>query len=223
MQLDPQEKVTAVIPIKDFNVEDGFLLLVTKKGTIKKTKLNMFDTSRKTGLIAIKLADDDELISVKKTDGTKDIFIVTKKGKAIRFNEKDVRDMGRNAAGVRAIKISKKDSLVSMDVLDLEKQMLSITERGFGKMTSTEEYRCQTRGGKGVKTYKISEKTGDIIDSIIIEKEDELMLISQQGSIIRMQAADISSMGRDTQGVRVMKLNNGDKVVSVAKIIQENN
>ncbi len=241
INLDAGEKVAAIIPMRDFSNDEEYLILSTKKGIIKKTKLNEFDTSRKSGLLAIKIADDDELISVNKTDGTKDVLIVTKKGKAIRFSEDDVRETGRISMGVKAISTSKDDELVAMLILDgdnlpeiteeeeineeaipeTREKLITLTENGFGKMTSTTAYRKQARAGKGVKTHNINEKTGDIVGAMIIEPENDLMIISQVGSIIRMHASDISVTGRDTQGVKAMRLNEGDKVVSLAKLIRE--
>ncbi|NYB75443.1 DNA gyrase subunit A [Sedimentibacter hydroxybenzoicus DSM 7310] len=222
--IDTNEQIRAIIPIRDFN-DDEFLIFATKKGIIKKTKLNEFDTSRKTGLVAIKIADDDELISVNKTDGTKDIFIVTKYGKGIRFNESDVRDMGRNTMGVKAITTSADDELVSMSIINQSeennKYILTVTEKGYAKITVSSEYRCQNRGGKGMKAHNINEKTGRIVGSLIVEKEDDIMLLSVNGTIIRMHAKGISIMGRDTQGVIAMRLNNDDKVASIAKIYSE--
>lgn len=244
INLDANEKVAAVIPMKDFKNDEEYLILSTKKGIIKKTKLNEFDTSRKSGLLAIKIAEDDELISVNKTDGTKDVLIVSKKGKAIRFSEDDVRETGRNSIGVKAISTSKDDELVAMLILDPDnsqildedeeieeinedqipetrEKLITLTENGFAKMTSTSAYRKQARAGKGVKTHNINKKTGDIVGAMIIEPENDLMIISQLGSIIRMYASDISITGRDTQGVKAMRLNEGDKVVSLAKLIRE--
>ncbi|MDD2494658.1 MAG: DNA gyrase C-terminal beta-propeller domain-containing protein, partial [Tissierellia bacterium] len=224
INIDSDEKVKSIIPVKDFNDENEFLILATKKGIIKKTKLNEFNTSRKSGIVAIKIAEDDELISVDITDGSKDIFIVTKNGKGIRFNENDVRETGRNTMGVKAIKTSEDDELVSMSILadtDENKKILTITENGYGKVTLSQEYRCQNRGGKGMKAHAINEKTGMIVGSLIVEKNQDLMILSSNGSIIRMHAQDISIMGRDTQGVIVMRLNDGDKVASIAKIVPD--
>jgi DNA gyrase subunit A len=222
INIDAGEQIRAIIPIREFSNDNEFLILATKKGIIKKTKLNEFDTSRKAGLVAIKIADDDELISVGKTDGTKDVFIVTKSGKGIRFNEDDVRDMGRNTMGVKAITISDDDELVSMSILadtDENKRILTITENGYGKITLSQEYRCQNRGGKGMKAHAINEKTGNIAGSLIVEEGDDLMILSTNGSIIRMHTSGISVMGRDTRGVIAMRLNEGDKVASIARII----
>jgi DNA gyrase subunit A len=224
IHIDTDEQIRAIIPIRSFDNENEFLILATKKGIIKKTKLKEFDTSRKTGLVAIKIADDDELISVNKTDGTKDIFVVTKDGKGIRFSENDVRDTGRNTMGVKAITTSEDDELVSMSIIkesDENKYILTVTENGYAKITLSQEYRCQNRGGKGMRAHSINEKTGLIVGSLIVEKEDDLMILSTNGSIIRMHSSGISIMGRDAQGVIAMRLNGEDKVASIAKIFSE--
>lgn len=223
INIDTNEKIRAIIPLREFN-DDEFLMFVTKKGIIKKTKLSEFDTLRKTGLVAIKIAEDDELIGVSKTDGTKDVFIVTKDGKGIRFNENDVRETGRNTMGVKAISISEDDELVTMSIIkmsDENKYILTVTENGYAKITVSSEYRCQNRSGKGMKAHNINEKTGKIVGSLIVEKEDDIMLLSTNGVIIRMHATGISIMGRDTQGVIAMRLNGEDKVASIAKIFSE--
>ncbi len=178
INIDTNEQIKAIIPIREFN-DDEFLIFATKKGIIKKTKLSEFDTIRKTGLVAIKIADDDELISVNKTDGTKDIFIVTKFGKGIRFNENDVRETGRNTMGVKAITTSADDELVSMSIIkksDENKYILTVTENGYAKITLSHEYRCQNRGGKGMKAHNLNKKTGLIVASLIVEKECFLVL-----------------------------------------------
>ncbi len=223
INIDTNEKIRSIIPIREFT-DDEYLIFVTKKGIIKKTKLSAFDTFRKTGIVAIKIADDDELIGVGKTDGTKDVFIVTKQGKGIRFSEDDVRYTGRNTMGVKALTISKKDELVSMSIIDIceeNKLILTVTENGYGKITLSQEYRCQNRGGKGMKAHNINDKTGPIVSSLIVDKEDDIMLLSTNGVIIRMHATGISTMGRDTQGVIAMRLNGDDKVASIAKIFTE--
>ncbi len=224
IHIDTDEQIRAIIPIRSFDNENEFLILATKKGIIKKTKLKEFDTSRKTGLVAIKIADDDELISVNKTDGTKDIFVVTKNGKGIRFSENDVRETGRNTMGVKAITTSEDDELVSMSIIkesDENKYILTVTENGYAKITLSQEFRCQNRGGKGMRAHSINEKTGLIVGSLIVEKEDDLMILSTNGSIIRMHSSGISIMGRDAQGVIAMRLNGEDKVASIAKIFSE--
>jgi DNA gyrase subunit A len=218
LPIESGEKVTKVIPMKDKEYINEELIFSTKLGKIKKTRVDEFNNIRKSGIIAIKLSDEDELNGVDKILGGEDIFIVTKKGKAIRFKEDEVRSMGRTASGVKSISLERSDEIVSMDILEEEKKMFIITEYGYGKMTKTSLYRCQARAGKGVKTYKITKKTGDIVGSQMLDKEDDLMLISKDGVIIRMSATEVSTMGRATQGVRVMKMNEDDSVVSLTKI-----
>ncbi len=220
LQLMPGEKITAVIPIRNFT-EDNFLILVTKKGVTKRLRLNELQNIRKSGLIAISLKDQDELMGVRKTQGDDKIILVTSAGMSIVFEESDVRDMGRTAMGVRAIRLNKDDYLVGMDLIEEDKDLLVISEFGYGKRTPLEEYRVQTRGGKGVKTYNIKDTTGPIINAKVVDVEDEVMMISFFGTIIRLSVSDISTMGRATQGVRLMKMGKDDRVVSVAKTIVE--
>lgn len=220
LQLNPGESISAVIPIKDFS-PDNFLVLVTQKGIIKKTKLDQFENIRKSGIIAINLKEDDELISVKNTDGTSDLILVTSSGMSIRFNEKDVRDMGRTAMGVKGITLNEGDNIVGMGMVEEGKDLLVISKYGYGKRTSLDEYRVQSRGGKGIKTYNIKNKTGELISAKIVEEDDEVMLISLSGVIIRLKVSDISKMGRNTQGVTLMRLGKDDNVVSVATVVSE--
>lgn len=221
LPLSQGERVTAVIPIKKIENNEQYLIFNTKKGKIKKTVLKEFETNRTTGIIAVKLQDDDELIGVKKTNGKKDLLIVTRKGKAIRFNEDQVRPMGRNTSGVRSINLADEDEIVSLNIINQEdeRKLLLVTENGFGKKTKTKLYRNQTRGGKGVITYSLSSKTGDIIGTEIVSSDDEVMIITQGGIIIRTGVEDISTMGRATKGVKVMKMSSGDRVVSTTKVI----
>jgi len=221
LPLSQGERVTAVIPIKKIENNEQYLIFNTKKGKIKKTVLKEFETNRTTGIIAVKLQEDDELIGVKKTNGKKDLLIVTKKGKAIRFNEDQVRPMGRNTSGVRSINLADEDEIVSLNIINKEdeRKLLLVTENGFGKKTKTKLYRNQTRGGKGVITYSLSSKTGDIIGTEIVSSDDEVMIITQGGIIIRTGVEDISTMGRATKGVKVMKMSSGDRVVSTTKVI----
>lgn len=221
LQLMPGELVTAVIPVKEFN--DGFLMLATKYGVIKKSALVDFDTSRKTGLIAINLNEGDELISVKITSGNDDVIVFSSQGKAIRFNEKDVRKMGRTATGVRSILLNTQDYVVSMELITeelIEKsaRVLTISENGFGKRTPLVEYRCQTRGGKGVKTYNITGKTGFVVSARIVTEDEDVMLINSNGIIIRIKVEDISTSGRSTSGVTLMRTKGEDKIIAMAKI-----
>jgi len=221
LQLMPGEQVNAVIPVKEFN--EGFLMLSTKYGVIKKSALIDFDTSRKTGLIAINLNEGDELISVKITSGDDDVIVFSSQGKAIRFHEKDVRKMGRTATGVRSILLNSEDYVVSMELITAElieknARVLAISENGFGKRTPLVEYRTQTRGGKGVKTYNITGKTGFVVSARIVTEEEDVMLINSNGIIIRIRVADISTSGRSTSGVTLMRTKGEDKIIAMAKI-----
>ncbi|MBC7088539.1 MAG: DNA gyrase subunit A [Tissierellales bacterium] len=218
LNINPEEKITAVIPVDEFS-EDLNMVMLTKKGTIKKTELEQFNSIRKSGMIAITLKEEDELINVKLTKENDEIIIVTKNGIAIRFSQKDVRVMGRNAAGVRAIELKEDDEVVSMDIAEDSKYLLVITEKGYGKRTELNEYKTQKRGGKGIKTYSIKEKTGKIVSAKVVNNQDEVMIISLNGTIIRLQIKDISVMGRSTQGVTLMKMND-DRVVAVAKYVE---
>ncbi|MCD4714542.1 MAG: DNA gyrase subunit A [Clostridiales bacterium] len=219
LPLESDEKVNAIVPIKDF--EDGFLTLCTKHGVIKKTTLDQFDTSRKSGLIAINLNDDDQLISVRMTSGKDDIIVVTANGKSIRFSEEDVRAMGRTATGVRAIKLTSNDYVIEMDVVTETGKLLTVSENGYGKRTKLSEYRQQTRGGKGIITYNIGNKTGHVIGAKVVEDTDDLMIINDMGVMIRIKVEDISVTGRITSGVRLMKVDDETRLVSIAKINEQ--
>lgn len=215
LQLESDEKVTATIPIKEFE-EGKYLVMMTKNGTIKKTSLTEYDTARKGGIRAIELDEDNELINVILTDGTKSLIIGTYGGNAIRFDENDVRPMGRVARGVRGIRLEEGDYVVGIGVCRDDGEVLIVSERGFGKRTSLDEYKIQTRGGKGVTSYKISEKTGNVAGIHIVDDSNDIMLITSEGVIIRMAAADINTFGRVTKGVTMMKLNEGVNIVGVA-------
>ncbi|HAE91407.1 DNA gyrase subunit A [Tissierella praeacuta] len=219
LNLTGDEKVSAIVPI-DKNTIESNLVFITKEGIIKKTRLDNFENIRKNGIIAISLRDSDELIGVRKTDGNREIIVVTKKGMSIRFDENDVREMGRNAMGVKAISLKDNDQVVAMELVEEGKKLLVISEYGFGKRTSLDEYKTQNRGGKGLITYHIREKTGDIVSAKVVDDNDELLMISFTGTIIRLIAKDISIMGRSTQGVTLMKMKD-DRVVAVAKYVEE--
>lgn len=218
LSLDPGEKISAVIPINNFS-EGKYLLMGTKNGLIKKTALTEYNSARKTGLLAITLKDDDELIDVRLTDGEDNVVLVTKKGMSITFDEKDVRPVGRTAQGVIGIRLDEEDSVIGMEsiVSGIKGTLLAITENGFGKRTELDEYRVQNRGGRGVITYKITPKTGDIVGIRIATDEEDVMLITDNGTVIRLNVRDISILGRATQGVTLMRTNEG-KVVSIEKI-----
>lgn len=216
LPLEPEEKVTAVVPVKNFS--EGYLTFCTKAGVIKKTPIAQLDTSRKSGLIAISLNEGDELISVKKTFGENELIIITAKGKSIRFSEEDVRPMGRAATGVRGIRLKGDDHVVEMDIVIPESKLLVVSKNGYGKRTNLEEYRQQTRGGSGIITYNISNKTGDLIGATVVSESEDLMIINDQGVLIRIKIDDISISGRSTSGVRLMKIDDETKLVSIAKI-----
>jgi DNA gyrase subunit A len=214
LQLSPNEKVTTVIPLK--KDQKGNLMMATRNGLIKKTDLTEFSSIRKVGKIAIKLTEGDQLIGVNLTDGSNDILIASSRGKCIRFNEKDVRIMGRDTQGVKSISLDKDDYVIDMAILQDDSQFITITENGYGKRTSPSDYRLQSRGGKGVKAGNFNEKTGKIIALKVVREDQDLMLIADNGVIIRMAAADISLIGRNTLGVKVMKLREDAKIISVA-------
>ena len=222
LNLMQRERVTAVIPIKEF-AEDKYLMGVTKNGIIKKTALSNFDTSRKAGLIAMNLKDDDQLIDIKQTTGNNNVIIVTKHGKCISFSEEDVRPMGRIAGGVRAIKLEGGDEVVSMELVEPGQELLVVTEKGYGKRTKVEEYKIQVRGGKGLLTYDKAKfkKTGQLVGAIVVDDDDDVMLINSNGIIIRMQAREISRLGRATQGVKIMNVGDDVNIIAIAKVARE--
>mgnify|MGYP004517388863 FL=1 len=221
LSLDPGEKISAIITIPTF-AEGKYLLFATRKGFIKKTPISEYNSARKTGLLAITLREDDEVIDVRLTDGEDNVVLVTKKGMCITFDEKNVRPIGRKSQGVIGIRLNDDDIVIGMEsiIAGSKATLLAITENGFGKRTELDEYRVQTRGGKGVITYKITPKTGDIIGIRIVDENDDVMLITDTGTIIRMNVSDISILGRSTQGVTLMRTNEG-KVVSLEKITEK--
>ena len=216
LSLDAGEKISAVIPIQNF-AEGKYLLMGTKNGLIKKTSLAEYDSGKKTGLLAITLKDNDELISVKLTDGQDNVVLVTRKGLCITFEEKEVRPIGRIAQGVIGIRLSDDDEVIGMEsiISGSKATLLAITENGFGKRTELDEYRVQLRGGRGVITYKVTPKTGELVGVKIADETQDVMLITDTGTIIRMSVKEISVLGRSTQGVTLMRTNDGGKVVSI--------
>ena len=221
LRLDAEEKVSTIIPIQNF-AEGKYLLFATRDGMIKKTSLTEYVSAKKSGLLSITLKDDDELINVRLTDGQDNVVLVTRKGIAITFTEKDVRPIGRVSQGVIGIKLDKEDYVIGMEpIVEGSKQtLLAITENGFGKRTELDEYRVQARAGRGVITYKVTPKTGEIVGIKIVDDTDDVMLITDTGTIIRINAAEISVLGRSTQGVTLMRTNEG-KVVSIEKISEK--
>ena len=223
LPLAKDESITAIIPIEKF-ADDKYLFMATRNGVVKKTVLSAYDTNRKkTGLIAISLKDDDELISVKLTDGNRYIIIGTRDGMSISFNEQDVRPMGRNARGVIGIKLKGDDKVIDMDNLRKNCEVLTVTENGYGKRTPTEEYRAQSRGGIGLINIKVTEKTGFVVGVKVVNENQEFMLISTEGIVIRSNINEVSVINRNTQGVKVMNMDDNDKVAAVAAFEDDEN
>lgn len=223
LQLLPQEKITAVISLKEYK-DNRYLFMATKKGVVKKTKIREYENIRKNGLQAISLKEEDELIEVKTTNNHKDIFLVTKDGMCIRFNEKDVRSTGRTSMGVIGMNLAPEDEVVAMQIDTQGKYMLIVSENGFGKCTDMEEFSCQHRGGKGVKCYKILEKTGNVVGAKAVNEDNEIMIITNEGIIIRLLVSGISKLGRITSGVKLMDIDTEKdiRVASVAKVRESN-
>ncbi|WP_312118409.1 DNA gyrase subunit A [Brevibacillus reuszeri] len=216
IQIEKGERVSAVIPVKEFD-EEHYLFFATKKGIIKKTTLESYENIRKGGLIAVNLREDDELIGVRLTDGQQEIIMGTHKGMSVRFNEGDVRMMGRNATGVKGITLDDDDDVIDMDVIKPNAEVLIVTANGYGKRTPVDEYRIQSRGGKGIKTHNVTDRSGPVVGLKVVEPEEDLMIITTSGVIIRTEMKGISVMGRYTQGVKLIRLSENEQVGSVAK------
>ena len=222
LQLSQGEKIAAVMPVEDFNDDSAYVLMATRNGLIKKTKLSEYANIRKTGIQAITLKENDEIIDVRLTDGSNDIIMVTQKGLSIRFTEEDVRAVGRTSMGVKGIDLASDDIVIGMEpikpVVGENGYVLAITENGFGKRSEIEDYRCQGRAGKGVLTYKVTSKTGNIVGVKIVGEDEDVMMITDTGIIIRINVKDISILGRNTQGVTLMRTSDGGKVINIAKV-----
>ena len=218
LNLMQHERISSVMPFREED-KGKYLIAVTKNGIIKKTAVEEFSTNRKTGLIAIKLKEGDELVGIKETTGTSTVIIVTKQGKCISFSEEDVRPMGRNATGVHAITLGKNDEVVSMELAEKKEELLVVTKNGFGKRTPVREYKVQARGGKGLLTYDKSkfDKTGELVGAMVVADDDEVFLINSDGIIIRIKASEVSKLGRTTQGVKIMKVEEGTEIVAMAR------
>lgn len=220
IQIDRDERINAVIPVKEF-VQDAYLFMTTRRGIVKKSPLVQYNTSRRDGIIGISLDEGDELVEVVLTDGSQDVILGTRNGLAIHFSEEDVTPYSRTARGVRGIRLRANDEVVSMDTLRPETDVLVVTANGFGKRTKTEEYKQQARGGKGIINIKTTQRNGEVVSLQVVKPEEEIMMISREGIIIRIKSKDVSEMGRATQGVTLMRLDTGDKLVAVAKVNTE--
>jgi DNA gyrase subunit A len=220
LELQKGEKVATTLAIRDFS-GTKFVVMATKEGLVKKTELTAYANPRTGGIVAIKIKEEDELIGVRVSTGSQDLFLTTRQGKSIRFSESEIREMGRVAAGNIGIRMEAGDEVVGMEVLDEGATILTVTENGYGKRTRTEEYRIQGRGGKGILTIKTSERNGPVVYAYQVTDQDQLMIITEQGKIIRLRAAEISVIGRNTQGVKLIDLGEGEKVVAVAKVIED--
>lgn len=220
LEKDPAENITAFVTVKEFK-DDAYLMMATERGTVKKTVLSAYSNVRKGGIYAISLVPGDKLIAVKLTEGNNDVVLGTRNGFAVRFNEKDVRDMGRTARGVRGVRLTKGDIVVGLIVIKRKDNILVVTENGYGKRSDINDYRVTRRGGKGVITVKTTEKVGKMIAMMEVVDGDELVIISTHGMVIRQSVRDIRVMGRNTQGVRVIRLNEGDQIADIAKVVPE--
>ena len=224
LNLQPDEKISAIIP-SEAKSKDGYLFMVTKKGTIKKCQINLFDNIRKNGLAAINLTEDDELIEVKVTHGDDDLIIVSKDGMCIRTNDKDIRAMGRGATGVRGMRLNKDDEVIGMQLASQGEYLLLVSEYGYGKRTRISEFKVQNRGGKGIICYKDNEKTGKLVGAKLVNEDRELLLITTEGIIIRIEVSGISVLGRAASGVKLMNIDRDSdtKIASIAKVREEKN
>jgi DNA gyrase subunit A len=218
--MEPGEKIAALLTVKEFD-DSRFVVMGTRRGVVKKTALSAFSNPRAGGIIAMGVEGDDAVIAVQVTDGSAEMFIGTRQGMAIRFPEADVRPMGRTAYGVRGITLRDDDVVVAMEVVRPGGTLLTVTEQGFGKRTEIEEYRVQSRGGVGIINIASTDRNGPVVGVAYVQDGDELLLITQQGMILRMQAADVRAIGRATQGVTLIDIEADDKVVSVAKLAEK--
>jgi len=221
ISLEAKEKITAVIPMREASSEQEHLFMATRQGMVKKTLLAEYASMRSNGIIGIALREGDELIAVRLTNGQQEIVLGTRLGMAIRFDEKDVRPTGRDTQGVRGIELEQGDYCIGMDIVREGVDILVVTQNGFGKRSAIEEYRKQTRGGKGIRTVKMTEKNGQVVSLRAVSSEDDLMVITEQGIIIRMDMRSISQLGRSTQGVTIIRLDQGDSVVAIARVVQK--
>jgi DNA gyrase subunit A len=216
LPLDEGERISAVLPIREYG-EGRFVFMATRNGTVKKTPLADFSRPRASGIIAIDLKEQDELIGVDLTDGEQDIMLFSTAGKTVRFSESTVRPMGRTAAGVRGIRLDSGQRVISL-IVATEGDVLTVCEKGYGKRTAVDQFPVKGRGGKGVISIRTSERNGDQIGAILVEEEDEIMLISDGGTLVRTRVSDVPRMGRDAQGVKMISLTKGEKLIGIARI-----
>ena len=216
----PDERVETLVNVREFS-EDKSLLFVTKLGTVKKTRLSSYGNVRTTGIIAINIEPGDQLIDVQVTDGTNDVVLATSYGMSIRFHEKDVRDMGRDTTGVKGIELARGDEVIGMVIILRDATLLTVTQHGLGKRSELGEYRVQHRGGKGILTLKRTDRTGNCMALKEVIPDDELMVITRHGVIIRLPVNDLRVIGRNTQGVKIINLDDGDSVIDVARVVRE--
>jgi DNA gyrase subunit A len=222
LMLAEDERVRATLPVRAFDEGDhDYVLLCTRKGVVKKTKLDAYSNPRRGGIIAITLDEDDELIAACRTNGRHEVIIATSDGKSIRFPEEQVRAMGRAAGGVRGMTLREGDRVVGMEILSPTATVLTVTERGYGKRTPLDDYRLQRRGGQGIITIRTSQRNGPVVSVAQVVDDDEVMLITDGGKVLRARVAGISTMGRATQGVRIMNLADDEKIVSMARLAEQ--
>jgi DNA gyrase subunit A len=222
LQLAPDENVTSILPVKEFS-EGKFIVTATRNGTVKKTELMAYANPRLGGIIALTIDEGDRLVSTRLTDGTMDILLASKGGKSIRFPEQDVRPMGRTARGVRGMMLEDDEQLIGMEVVSTATAatLVTVTENGYGKRTDLDEYRQQSRGGKGIITIKTSDRNGKVVDIKLVEEDSDLMFITDRGKVLRTSVGKLSVIGRNTQGVRLMVLEPGERIVAVAKLAEK--
>jgi DNA gyrase subunit A len=217
LPLEQGERINAVLPIREYDA-DKYIFMASSSGIVKKTPLDAFSRPRASGIIAVDLKEDDLLIGVEITDGGKDIMLFTSSGKAVRFNESAVRSMGRTACGVRGVRLEGNQKVISL-IIENEGDILTVTENGYGKRTPMSEYPTKGRGGKGMKSIKTSERNGDQVGAVLVVDTDEVMLITDGGTLVRTPVKDISVMGRDTQGVRMIRLSEGEKLIGIERVV----
>jgi DNA gyrase subunit A len=218
LSLQKDERLSTFVAVKEFTPAAN-LLMATRQGTVKKTKLEAYSNPRKAGIIAITLDKGDELIEAELTDGKQELLLVTRLGQSIRFPEQDVREVGRSARGVRGIRLDKNDQVIAMVVVRPKSWLLTVTQLGFGKRTTMEDYRVQSRGGKGIINLKVAKKNGEVVGAKTVTEQDEVMLISQEGMMVRCPVKDVRSTGRATQGVRLINIKGKDRLASVAAVV----